>query len=235
MTGHTEFCSTPRWEAGSFARLGHGTAIALAHRAALLFPLIFLAPPLLNGEDPFIAPPAAFLLVAVIAALQGGLVVGLGLVRGGRVSLRDLGWRTENAGRDVLLGIAGFFMVAAIVLGLRGVAEGSRAMADVLHSVSHYTAAQRGLFVVIGVVAAFTEESIFRGYLQPSLVRRCGPMLGVIATALFFSVVHLQFALPRLLALLLIGLAYGVLRAKSHSLIAPAVANLLCWAILGAV
>ena len=37
-----------------------------------------------------------------------------------------------------------------------------------------YTLAQRAFFLVIGLIAAFTEESIFRGYLQPCVSNDAG-------------------------------------------------------------
>jgi membrane protease YdiL (CAAX protease family) len=187
-----------------------------------------------GGQDPFAAPPAAFLLLAIIAFLQVGIVVGLGLLRWGRVSLRDLGWHSDDWSGDIGRGIVGFCIVAAIAIGIRASVSGAGTVFDAWHIVAQYSLAQRALFLVIGLIAAFTEESIFRGYLQPSLVERFGRAQGVLGTAAFFAVYHLQFAPVRLLALFLTGLVYGELRARTGSLIAPAVANLLCWAVLGA-
>ena len=101
-------------------------------------------------------------------------------------------------------------------------------------AVRTYSASQRALFFFIGLIAAFSEESIFRGYLQPALTNRFGSAVGIVVTATFFAAYHLQFAPLRLLSLALIGLVYGVLRGRDRSLVAPGVAHALCWAVLGA-
>jgi membrane protease YdiL (CAAX protease family) len=235
MTMDIALINSPRWGEGSGRRIAHCLGLALAHRAALIVPLVAIAPMLLGERDAFEAPPAAFLLLAIIAFLQAGVVVGGGLLGWGRVSVHDLGWPSDARGRDVGLGIVGFFVIAAVTLAMRATASGAGAVLDACQVVMHYTPAQRALFLVIGVIAAFTEESIYRGYLQPAIVERRGQTQGVLATAAIFAIFHLQFAPVRLLALFLIGLVYGGLRARTGSLIAPAVAHLLCWAVLGAI
>jgi len=226
--------SSPRWGEGSGRRIAHAVGLALAHQAALIVPLVAIAPVLLGKRDPFEAPPAAFLLLAIIAFLQAGLVVGGGLLRWGRVSVRDLGWHSNAWWSDIGLGVVGFFVIAAVTLAIRGATSGAGALLDACQVVMGYTPAQRAFFLVIGLIAAFTEESIYRGYLQPALVERREQTQGVLATAAIFAICHLQFAPWRLLSLFLIGLVYGGLRARSGSLIAPAVAHLSCWALLGA-
>jgi membrane protease YdiL (CAAX protease family) len=230
-----DFARAPgaRWAEGGGARIAHAVGLALVNQAALIIPLVAIAPVLMGDEDPFQAPPAAFLLLAIIVLLQAGIVVGIGLLRWGRLSLRDLGWRSDDLGRDVGRGIVGFALVAAVVMGLRVVRGGGPAAFDAWQAVLEYSLSQRALFLLIGVVAAFGEESIFRGYLQPSLTKRLGETGGVLMTAAFFSVYHLQWAPLRVLGLFLVGLVYGMLRARDRSLVAPAVAHGLCWAVWG--
>lgn len=225
---------TGRWPDGSSARIAHAVGLALANQAALVVPLAAIAPRLMGDEDPFDAPPAAFLLLAIIVLLQAGLVVGLGLLRWGRLSLRDLGWRSDTAARDVGRGFVGFALVTVVVMGSQFAKRGGPAVFEAWQLVLRYSPAQRALFFFVGVIAAFGEESIFRGYLQPSLMKRVGGVGGVLVTAAFFSFYHLRFAPLRLLGLFLIGLVYGVLRGRDRSLLAPAVAHGLCWAVLGA-
>jgi membrane protease YdiL (CAAX protease family) len=222
-----------RWAEGSGARIAHAVGLALVNQAALVFPLVAIAPSLVGDVDPFDAPPAAFLLLGIIIALQAGVVVGLGLLGWGRLSLRDLGWHSDAVVRDVGRGVIGFAVVSTIVMGLQWARGGDAAVLEAWHAIFGYSLAQRALFLSIGVIAAFSEESIFRGYLQPSLIRRLGPTAGVLVMAAFFSVYHLQFAPLRLLGLFLFGLVYGTLRGRDRSLVAPAVAHWLCWAVLG--
>ena len=188
---------------------------------------------LLGEVSPFAASPPAFLLLAIIVMLQVGLVIGLGLLRWGRLSLRDLGWQGDAVLASVGRGLAGFAIIAALTMGLRYIQGGGAAVTDAGRAVFDYSPAQRVLFFFIGLVAAFGEESIFRGYLQPSLMKRVGVFGGVILTAAFFSAYHLQFAPFRLLGLFVMGLVYGILRNRDRSVVAPAVAHWLCWAVLG--
>ena len=234
MTNRSRWPSA-RWAEGSNARIGHAVILALLDQAALVVPLAAIAPMLLGDVSPFEATPPAFLLLAIIVVLQAGLVIGLGLLRWGRLSLRDLGWRSDALMADLGRGLVGFAMVAAVAIGLRYLQGGGAAVLDVGRTVLGYSLAQRALFFAVGLVAAFGEESIFRGYLQPSLMKRWGAPSGVLLTAAFFSAYHLQFVPFRLLGLFVIGLVYGILRSRDRSLVAPAVAHWFCWAVLGGV
>jgi uncharacterized protein len=233
MTSNSAALPVARWPEGSVSRIANAVGLALLNQAALVVPLVAIAPWLVGERNPFEAPPAAFALLGVIACLQAGLVVGGGLLGWSRVSLRSLGWHTDEWGADVARGTVGFVLVAGVVFGTRAAIGGGAAVSEAWESLVGYSPAQRILFLLIGVVAAFGEESIFRGYLQPSLIKRMGVTGGVLVTAAFFSVYHLQFAPLRLLDLLLIGLVYGVLRGRDRSLFAPAIAHWLCWAVLG--
>jgi membrane protease YdiL (CAAX protease family) len=92
-------------------------------------------------------------------------------------------------------------------------------------------------FVLMGVIAAIPEETIFRGILQPTLQNKVGRWPGILLTAAIFSVyhVHFQFALPRLLSHFCWGLILGLLRERTGTLWAPAIAHALMWIIFGAI
>jgi membrane protease YdiL (CAAX protease family) len=233
MTLDSASVAAGRWPEGSIPRIANAVALALLNQAALVVPLVAIAPWLVGDRNPFEAPRAAFPLLAIIAFLQAGLVVGVGLLGWSRVSLRGLGWYTDDWRREVRRGLVGFGLVAVVVFGTQAAVGGGPAVSQAWEAILHYSPAQRFLFLLIGVVAAFGEESIFRGYLQPSLIQRMGATGGVLMTAAFFAIYHLQFAPLRLLDLLLIGLVYGVLRGRDRSLFAPAVAHSVCWAVLG--
>jgi membrane protease YdiL (CAAX protease family) len=49
----------------------------------------------------------------------------------------------------------------------------------------------RLLFVLIGLLAGFCEESLFRGYLQQCAVARLGAVGGIIAVSSLFAALHL--------------------------------------------
>jgi membrane protease YdiL (CAAX protease family) len=223
----------PRWPIGSRARLGHaiGCVIVQMLLNAMCFGVI--VPLLLHAEEPsFDGAPAEFVAVAVMAAIGAGLGVGLTLCALGRVRLADLGWRPP-ASTDIVPGLLGFAVCALVVLASRAVTDGSEGARSVLTAIAAYSPAQRLLFAAIGIGAAFSEESIFRGYLQPALVARIGSAGGIAASAAVFSLYHARFRAMSLIGLAAFGVVFGVLRARRGGLVAPALAHGLVWAVLG--
>ena len=194
-----------------------------------------IGPALLHTSDfEFRGAPMEFVFVAVMAILGGALDVGLALCAVGRVSLRQLGWVPGALGPDVGAGLLGFVACALVILGLTFAQEGSDGVRTMFVAMSSYSPSQRLLFVAIGLSAAFTEESLFRGYLQPSAVARLGKGVGVVLVALIFALYHLQLRPLALAGKFAIGLVLGLLRVVRPSLFAPATAHALLWAVIGA-
>lgn len=75
------------------------------------------------------------------------------------------------------------------------------------------------LLLVVAVLPAIGEELIFRGILQKLLVGRLGATVGIIATSVIFSAIHLQIMgfVPKLL----IGLALGFVYYRTGHLFYP--------------
>jgi membrane protease YdiL (CAAX protease family) len=224
----------PRWPAGSYARLGHALGCVVLQALTNAVAFVAIVPLLLHADDPpFEGTPMEFVVVVLMGAMGGGAVVGLALCTLGRIRLADLGWLTRFPGRDFAWGVLGFVACAAIVVALQGVDGGMAGARTAIASISSYSAAQRVLFFAMGATAAFCEESIFRGYLQPALVAKVGRYGGVVATAAIFALYHLRFRPVSLVALFAMGLIYGALRARRGGLFAPAAAHGLVWAVLG--
>ena len=81
-------------------------------------------------------------------------------------------------------------------------------------------------FIVIALLAGFSEELVFRGVLQPELFRATGNIHVAIWTSAFlFSALHMQFFgfFPRLL----LGALFGYLYAWSGNLLIPMLAHVL--------
>src|SRR5260370_21036720 len=71
------------------------------------------------------------------------------------------------------------------------------------------------------MVAPFIEELFCRGFLSPALARRLGVAAAVILTSAVFTLIHgsqLSFAWAPMLMLLVVGLALGLVRARTKSL-----------------
>ncbi len=70
--------------------------------------------------------------------------------------------------------------------------------------------------LIIGLIPSVGEEIVFRGLLQPALRESLGnDFLGIFATAIIFSAIHLDFQglMPRFLLGIVLGLAYYYTRS----------------------
>jgi uncharacterized protein len=131
----------------------------------------------------------------------------------------SLGWR--KTGHSLLVaGLGGVLLAFAI-----------SALAVLIHTPKVDTAfddlvktpLSMALLAVTAIgVAPLFEEMIFRGFLQPLLSRTLGVALGVLVTALLFGGLHsseYKGAWQYVAAITLVGIALGVLRARTNSII----------------
>jgi membrane protease YdiL (CAAX protease family) len=222
---------SPRWPLGSRGQLLHALLLVLL----LMLVLGLLQAVAARGEEGGFQPdePSSrlFLLLGVAVLLQTCGVVGLGLLLWGRESLRGLGWLSRSLLADLGVGVLGFVLLAAVVLCLSAVL--GNPLRETLSSWLHQPPRVRLLALGIGCLAAFNEESLFRGYLQPGLVARAGPVGGVLFGAIVFALYHANFAPVALLGKLLFGLVFGALAYKRRSLVPSGLAHLLTWGVMG--
>ena len=86
--------------------------------------------------------------------------------------------------------------------------------------------------IAIAVVPATCEEILFRGVVLPSFLRFLRPALAVLASALLFGVIHVDWtaagpAFTRIPFAILVGTALGALRVRTRSLVPPMIAHAL--------
>jgi membrane protease YdiL (CAAX protease family) len=222
--------SKPRWELGSGARLAHALLLVALLAMTRVVGFVFLARVTGRGDLEVID---GWTFVALLGAsvLSLGGVVGLGLVVWGRISLASLGWRADRLGPDIVQGVAGGIVCCGIVL-LVSMSRGATA-AETLHGWWQVSLLERLLCVLIGVEAALTEETLFRGNLQPTLQRTLTRGAGLLLTAVLFALYHLRFEFWGLLGKTAFGLVFGLLRDRTGRLVSPAVAHWLTWTVLG--
>jgi len=231
--------TSPRWPIGTTGALWLAFLLVVGHYLAMfgVGGVLWVLLGFHDRRELWQAPPAAFILNIGVGAFEIGLVLRLWMGRFARLSLREAGWR-GFAGRDVASGVLGF-VVAAIVLICNHAVESG--FADVIayfaDTIAHYTPQQRLFFALMGVIAAVPEETIFRGILQPTLQTKLGRWSGIVLTALIFAVYHVQFAfaLPVVIGHTCTGLILGLLRERTGTLWAPAIAHALMWIVLGAI
>jgi len=85
---------------------------------------------------------------------------------------------------------------------------------------------QRGFFIFLAVVVApFAEEGLFRGILQPLLIRRFGAVAGLALTALGFAALHANLGAFVSLAVFSVALSLAV--ARTGTLWVPIVMHAL--------
>lgn len=220
--------TTPRPE--GWPRAGLALALAFVQAlfvfgigARLLVPNL-LGPSLFGG-------PATFLMFVVIGSAQAALVLG-GTRRFGGQTLRALGWTSRRIGVNVALGLGG--ALACIGLSAGAVAtQGPEALADFGRGLLAIGAGPRFAFLCLGLGVAFSEETTFRGFLQPALIEKVGPALGLLFGALAFSLYHLDVRPLAFFNRVSLGLVLGALARAGGSLVAPALAHSLTWAVLG--
>jgi membrane protease YdiL (CAAX protease family) len=183
-----------------------------------------------DPENPFLPSAGLAVLFALVFSLTIAVVYFGSCRRPGR-TLKKIGWTGEHAARIVLFGLggaAGCVIVLAVILIATG--ESIRGVGAMLLAPS---VGQRLVFLAIGLHAAFTEETLFRGNLLSSLQVRMGSLPALVIMSAVFAFYHLQFNPIALLAKFTFGIIFGLLRLKTGSLYAPAVAHSLVWVIAG--
>jgi membrane protease YdiL (CAAX protease family) len=175
-----------------------------------------------------------WVLLAITAsgAAAVALVVGGALLRAGRLTPGEIGWRRERPARALLLGIVGAAAATAALLGTAALFgddpwAGLRQMLD-------YSPSQRALFAIVGVTIAVAEESLFRGYLHRELTPRLGFPAAYLLAAGFYAFWHFpMLRMDSMIARFGQGLVYGALRGRDRSLVTAATAHALCWGFVG--
>jgi membrane protease YdiL (CAAX protease family) len=161
------------------------------------------------------------------------IVYGL-LLKPANLKISQLGWSLKNLPKNILFGILGFVGISLalyLVMFFLNVLDWEQ----IKNQQAHYDWKMRAGFLLIGIHAAFLEESVFRGYLQKILVDRFGKTIGIVAGSIIFSLYHLNFNPIGLIGKFIIGVGYGVLFQKNKSLIPSAIAHILFWVAWGTI
>lgn len=217
--------------AAAAAPLGFPLAAALL-QTVLLNGSFVAAMVLLADQDPFDGTARDFLVVGGLHALDIVVVLGLFVAWFGGRTPASLGWSPDPApGRSLGLGLLGGLGcvtgMACLMVALGGTP------AEVWSAFAEVPLQQRALLVTVGLGAAFVEESVFRGVLQPALIARLGRPVGIVVGAVLFSVYHLKFAPLPLLVKAVFGVVFGLLADRTGRLWAPALAHLCVWTVVG--
>jgi hypothetical protein len=148
-----------------------------------------------------------------------GVVVGMALLLYatyvGSMPLRTVAfsWNT----RDTIY-------TGAMILLTLGMAAGTMLLFDRMGRHAVTFVAPRWGFVALGLVGQIGvvhEELLFRGYILPRVDRHTGPAVGILISAVLFTLMHIPFKGAGFMTVswLLGGLLYGYLYLKSGSLL----------------
>jgi membrane protease YdiL (CAAX protease family) len=209
--------------------------ILIALQILLVFVIGFrvLAPLVLPSADDMFAPTAAaFGFVALLGGIGALALVWFGSVRQPRRTWADLGWVWEEPGKHIAVGVvAGLACIVgeAIVLLALGMSPG-----EIAGAIAEPALPQRMLFLLIGVQAAFVEESLFRGNLFDALRSKMSPIAAILLGAVIFALYHLQPNPVGLVVKTSFGIIYTIARLRGGSLASPAIAHAMVWIVMGA-
>lgn len=178
--------------------------------------------------------PMVLFLALVGLDLAFILVVYVRLVRTGAVTGRGLGLTAERFWPNVGFGLVGWIMIllASAVLGLAFLPSGARQQQAELKVIGEATPAVFYLFFVAGsLLAPFTEELFFRGYVFRAYAAGKGLRQAYLLSSAVFALPHLNPTagplanLALFAPLMAIGLILAYLMHRSGSLVAPVVAH----------
>lgn len=160
-------------------------------------------------EVPFYpSDPLVSLMTDLALALAG---VGFGLTRGLQSTRERLGLRSITA-RQLAVAVAAALVLHAIVAALEHLESvllpGVHALEDRFGYDFVGLPPWAGALLT-SVTAGAGEEVLFRGALQPRL--------GVLRTAVLFGALHVQYQIPGMIVIVLIGIALGVLKERTST------------------
>jgi membrane protease YdiL (CAAX protease family) len=171
----------------------------LAMRAAQLIALylfvsigVGLARPILD--------PRVLLVLLPVALVAGVIYLGRMPIFGKRIRLREMGLTTDNLGRNILWGVAGWVMMLPIALAM--VIVGSmlfRFLPPPEHPASTALMEGRdplavlGIFIAAAVMAPFWEELAFRGAIFQGMARLTRSIvMATLVSSFLFAAIHPQ-------------------------------------------
>lgn len=140
---------------------------------------------------------------------------------------RLLGWRGLRVGTLATPAAVMACLLGGITLAIA--VQAASAMAgrpEQLPIEQFFQSASNVLWMMaVGVlIAPLAEEIIFRGYIYPALARRMGVSAGVLGTGVLFGLLHAQQlwgGWAQIALLVIVGIVFTYVRARTGSVVAP--------------
>ena len=230
----------PVWGPWQTTGLGFAIfAINAAAQAGVFF--VYLAKEYVSNPSPGI-----FELITGLAT--NGLVLSLSVIAGAavgipmivvfvkvrrRASIREyLAWNPISK-KQVLVSLA---IVAGLIALIELVGSATGQSSDVFTVNAYQTAKPLALlWISVVIFGPAFEEIFFRGFLFAGWIRsRLGAIGTVALTSSLFAVLHIQYDLFGIMAVLVMGIALGIMRLKTGSLWSPLLMH-FTWNLVGMV
>lgn len=179
----------------------------------------------INPSDWSIRAKAYYVLGSYFALAAGGLLVLYFSIRSYFPLPPD--WFRLSGGKWLFWGIGGYLTAVPIVVIVSLVNQqiwqgqgGSNPLLFLAVQAQDWVALAV-FFITASIAAPIFEETIFRGFLLPSLTRYVPVWAAIALSGLLFSIAHLSLA--EVLPLFALGVVLGVVYTRSRSLLAPIV------------
>jgi membrane protease YdiL (CAAX protease family) len=186
----------------------------------------------LDGSSPLSPLRLSLHLLGTAVTCLG--IVWLGCVRFGLGSFRALGWSWQGRpGRMLWFGALQTVLFALLVYAATVSLYGRAGVEGLTSAVLTMPAGERVFYLVMGSKVAFAEESLFRGFVLPTMAASWGLLAAVLVSSVLFAVYHRLTAPP----FLLIKLSFGIVSCASvllcRSLVPTTIAHAALWTIFG--
>ena len=199
---------------------GLGAVLAAIVTALAFLGLGLLVLALTVGEDGADSPLVfnISLAIVVVVILAAAWIFGPAMHGGG---LRSLGLRDSKASRGASWLLPPAVLIAVLMFNAAYVAVVNQLGIDLLQpqelpfdEFGPLALAISGFLVVLA--GPFAEEVFFRGFVLSGLIRRWGPVMGLVVSAVIFSIAHANLAI--LIPIFVAGLLIGWLYLRTGSL-----------------
>jgi uncharacterized protein len=143
-------------------------------------------------------------------------------------------WKTAAWAADIALAITGFVIIEGLEI-LSARAMGARQAASVVTMLPH-ALIERLVWVIVAISVGFSEELVYRGYLQKQLgAFTHNASIGVVLQAILFGIAHGQQGAFAVARFALYGLGFGWLAHVRRSLLAGMLCHVLIDLVSGLV
>jgi uncharacterized protein len=191
-----------------------------------------LLPTLLGGVQGAIGMTAAnmgergralWILLGYLSLTGGGLAVLYGSIKP-HLALDDNWFKIDLKSPWIRWGLGGYFAAFPLVIGVsllnQQIWQGQGGSNPILSIAAQNQdpAALVLIFITAAIAAPFFEETLFRGFLLPSLTRYMPTWGAILLSSLIFAIVHLS--LSEVLPLMALAIVLGFVYTKTQNLLA---------------